>query len=156
MVAVLARQRAEEIALAVRGVRKGFKSLEVVGGIDLAVAPGEFVAIVGPSGCGKSTLMKLLAGFEHPDSGSVAIDGVAVTRPTPNAIVISANASAQNVSSDSGDTRVNERLRPGPNDRGVGAVERASRRGGHRARRGSPPFFQARWGWGALERRGLR
>jgi ABC-type nitrate/sulfonate/bicarbonate transport system ATPase subunit len=79
--------------LAVDGIRKGFKALQVVGGIDLAVAPGEFVAIVGPSGCGKSTLMKLLAGFELPDSGSVAIDGVPVTRPTPNAIVISQHGS---------------------------------------------------------------
>ena len=77
----------------VSGVRKQFRSLPVVDGIDLAVAPGEFVAIVGPSGCGKSTLMKLLAGFEHPDSGSVAIDGQAVTRPTPNAIVISQHGS---------------------------------------------------------------
>jgi ABC-type nitrate/sulfonate/bicarbonate transport system ATPase subunit len=77
----------------VSGIRKGFKSLQVVGGIDLAVAPGEFVAIVGPSGCGKSTLMKLLAGFEHPDSGTVAIDGVKVERPTPNAIVISQHGS---------------------------------------------------------------
>jgi ABC-type nitrate/sulfonate/bicarbonate transport system ATPase subunit len=77
----------------IRGLRKSFKALEVVGGIDLAVAPGEFVAIVGPSGCGKSTLMKLLAGFEHPDSGAVAIDGVKVQRPSPNAIVISQHGS---------------------------------------------------------------
>ncbi|MGH8852817.1 MAG: ABC transporter ATP-binding protein [Telluria sp.] len=77
----------------VTGARKRFRSLPVVDGIDLAIAPGEFVAIVGPSGCGKSTLMKLLAGFEHPDSGSVAIDGLPVTRPTPNAIVISQHGS---------------------------------------------------------------
>ncbi|MCC2957220.1 ABC transporter ATP-binding protein [Massilia sp. IC2-477] len=77
----------------IRALRKTFKSLPVVDGIDLAVAPGEFVAIVGPSGCGKSTLMKLLAGFEHPDSGAVAIDGVPVTKPSPNAIVISQHGS---------------------------------------------------------------
>jgi len=77
----------------IRALRKGFKQLQVVGGIDLAVAPGEFVAIVGPSGCGKSTLMKLLAGFERPDSGQVAIDGVPVERPSPNAIVISQHGS---------------------------------------------------------------
>ncbi len=79
--------------VAIRAIRKGFKSLQVIDGIDLAVAPGEFVAIVGPSGCGKSTLMKLLAGFEHPDSGAVEIDGVKVDRPTPNAIVISQHGS---------------------------------------------------------------
>jgi ABC-type nitrate/sulfonate/bicarbonate transport system ATPase subunit len=79
--------------LAVRAIRKGFKSLQVIGGIDLAVAPGEFVAIVGPSGCGKSTLMKLLAGFEQPDSGAVEIDGLPVAGPSPNAIVISQQGS---------------------------------------------------------------
>ena len=79
--------------VAIRAIRKGFKSLQVIDGIDLAVAPGEFVAIVGPSGCGKSTLMKLLAGFEQPDSGAVMIDGVPVSRPTPNAIVISQHGS---------------------------------------------------------------
>lgn len=79
--------------IGIRGLRKSFKALEVVGGIDLAVAPGEFVAIVGPSGCGKSTLMKLLAGFERPDSGAVSIDGVPVTKPSPNAIVISQHGS---------------------------------------------------------------
>jgi len=79
--------------IAIKDLRKGFRSLPVVGGIDLDVAPGEFVAIVGPSGCGKSTLMKLLAGFEQPDSGHVAIDGVPVRRPSPNAIVISQQGS---------------------------------------------------------------
>jgi ABC-type nitrate/sulfonate/bicarbonate transport system ATPase subunit len=79
--------------IAIKGLRKGFRALQVIDGIDLEVAPGEFVAIVGPSGCGKSTLMKLLAGFERPDSGAVAIDGVPVTRPSPNAIVISQHGS---------------------------------------------------------------
>lgn len=79
--------------IAIRSLRKGFKALQVVGGIDLDVAPGEFIAIVGPSGCGKSTLMKLLSGFEHPDGGSVSIDGVPVTKPSPNAIVISQHGS---------------------------------------------------------------
>ncbi|CAN7229529.1 ABC transporter ATP-binding protein [Massilia sp. LjRoot122] len=82
-----------ESKIAIRALRKGFKSLQVVDGIDLDVAPGEFIAIVGPSGCGKSTLMKLLSGFEHPDSGVVAIDGLKVTRPSPNAIVISQHGS---------------------------------------------------------------
>jgi len=79
--------------IAIKGLRKGFRALQVIDGIDLEVAPGEFVAIVGPSGCGKSTLMKLLAGFERPDGGAVAIDGVPVTRPSPNAIVISQHGS---------------------------------------------------------------
>ncbi len=46
-----------------------------VRGVDLALAPGEFVALSGPSGCGKSTLLHLIAGFERPDRGTIEIDG---------------------------------------------------------------------------------
>lgn len=48
----------------------------VLKGVSLAVAPGEFVAILGPSGCGKSTLLNLIAGLEEPTSGTIAIQGV--------------------------------------------------------------------------------
>jgi NHLM bacteriocin system ABC transporter peptidase/ATP-binding protein/NHLM bacteriocin system ABC transporter ATP-binding protein len=54
------------------GQEKGAKTLDDV---SLQVRPGEFVAIVGPSGSGKSTMMRLLLGFESPDSGSVTYDG---------------------------------------------------------------------------------
>lgn len=47
----------------------------VLGGIDLDVAPGEFVSFVGPSGCGKSTLLRLAAGLRPPTSGQVLVDG---------------------------------------------------------------------------------
>ncbi|HEY5800845.1 MAG TPA: ABC transporter ATP-binding protein [Burkholderiaceae bacterium] len=77
----------------IKGVRKQFKALPVVDGVDLQIAAGEFVAIVGPSGCGKSTLMKMLAGFERPDQGSIRIDGREVTGPSPEAIVISQHGS---------------------------------------------------------------
>jgi sulfonate transport system ATP-binding protein len=49
--------------------------LPVLGGVDLTLAPGEFVAVVGRSGCGKSTLLRLAAGLEVPDAGEVRIDG---------------------------------------------------------------------------------
>jgi ABC-type nitrate/sulfonate/bicarbonate transport system ATPase subunit len=79
--------------ISVNRIRKNFNALPVVDGVDFSIADGEFVAIVGPSGCGKSTLMKIVAGFEQPDEGSVAIDGRAVTRPSPKGIVISQHGS---------------------------------------------------------------
>ncbi|MGE5235487.1 MAG: ABC transporter ATP-binding protein [Acidobacteriota bacterium] len=58
-----------------RGVRRVFESgVAALGGIDLAVRPGEFVTIVGPSGCGKSTLLRLVAGLESPQGGEVWVD----------------------------------------------------------------------------------
>lgn len=56
-------------------LRKSFKTVEVLRGIDLEVTPGEFVAIVGRSGCGKSTMLRLIAGLTAPTSGGVFLDG---------------------------------------------------------------------------------
>ncbi len=64
------------IALHVQQVVKRYDGREVLHGIDLDVAPGEFVAIVGRSGCGKSTLLRLVAGLESADSGAVTLDRV--------------------------------------------------------------------------------
>ncbi|MBI3434676.1 MAG: ABC transporter ATP-binding protein [Proteobacteria bacterium] len=50
-------------------------------GLSVAVAEGEFAAVVGPSGCGKSTLMKLATGLQFPFAGTVRVDGEPVTRP---------------------------------------------------------------------------
>jgi multiple sugar transport system ATP-binding protein len=58
-----------------RDVRKSFDTVDVIRGVDLTVADGEFVVFVGPSGCGKSTLLRLIAGLETITSGDVLIDG---------------------------------------------------------------------------------
>lgn len=57
----------------VSGVDKSFADTSVLRGIDLAVEPGESLALLGPSGCGKTTLLRLIAGLERPDAGSVVI-----------------------------------------------------------------------------------
>jgi ABC-type nitrate/sulfonate/bicarbonate transport system ATPase subunit len=83
--------------IAVRSVRKAFSSatgvLPVIDDVSLEVGDGEFVAIVGPSGCGKSTLMNIVAGFEAPDAGTVAIDGTPQRGPSAKGIVISQHGS---------------------------------------------------------------
>jgi NitT/TauT family transport system ATP-binding protein len=52
-----------------------------VEGLDLAVAPHEFLCVVGPSGCGKSTLLSAIAGFLRPTAGTITVDGKAITGP---------------------------------------------------------------------------
>jgi NitT/TauT family transport system ATP-binding protein/sulfonate transport system ATP-binding protein len=75
------------IAVDVVGVSHAFDlggaRLPVLEDIDLALAAGEFVALLGPSGCGKSTLLRLIAGLERPSSGRIAADGREIERPDP-------------------------------------------------------------------------
>ena len=66
-----------------RNVRKSYGSLEVIHGIDMQIADGEFVVIVGPSGCGKSTLLRMVAGLEAITSGEIAIGGRVVNDLEP-------------------------------------------------------------------------
>jgi sn-glycerol 3-phosphate transport system ATP-binding protein len=55
------------------GVRKKYGQLEVIHGVDLQIADGEFVVLVGPSGCGKSTLLRMIAGLEAISAGAISI-----------------------------------------------------------------------------------
>ncbi|MEK8046635.1 ATP-binding cassette domain-containing protein [Ideonella margarita] len=59
----------------VQGLHKAYGQRSVLADVDLALAPGEFVAIVGRSGCGKSTLLRHVAGLERADRGALLLDG---------------------------------------------------------------------------------
>ena len=67
-----------------RDVSKRFGRFTAVDGVSFDVAPGSFFSILGPSGCGKTTLMRMIAGFERPSSGDIAIKGRSVLRVPPN------------------------------------------------------------------------
>ncbi len=57
----------------IRGVYKKFGAVEVIHGVDIPIADGEFVILVGPSGCGKSTLLRMIAGLEDVTGGEIRI-----------------------------------------------------------------------------------
>src|SRR4029453_5455026 len=69
--------------LELTGLVKRYGANQVVHGIDLAVADGEFVVFVGPSGSGKSTTLRMIAGLEDIDQGSISIGGRIVNRLPP-------------------------------------------------------------------------
>jgi ABC-type nitrate/sulfonate/bicarbonate transport system ATPase subunit len=65
----------QDIGVALRGVRRSFRELTALEGLELDLRPREVLAVVGPSGCGKSTLLELVAGLQQPDAGSVVAAG---------------------------------------------------------------------------------
>jgi len=67
----------------VAGLSKAWGSVDVISGIDLSIAGGEFFTLLGPSGCGKTTTLMMLAGFVEPSAGEVWIDGRQVTHDPP-------------------------------------------------------------------------
>ncbi|MFZ5673116.1 MAG: ABC transporter ATP-binding protein [Pseudomonadota bacterium] len=70
-------------SVVIRNIRKAFGQVEVIKGISLDIAEGEFVALVGPSGCGKSTLLRMIAGLEAVSDGEIRIGGRVVNDIEP-------------------------------------------------------------------------
>ena len=72
-------------AIRVRGLRRTFGSVVAVDSVDLDVIDGEFLTLLGPSGSGKTTVLRMIAGFERPDAGTIELAGVDVTNAPPYA-----------------------------------------------------------------------
>lgn len=71
--------------VAVVGARKAFGDVVAVDGVDLEVAAGQFFTLLGPSGSGKTTMLRLIAGFERPDGGTIRLGGEEITHRPPYA-----------------------------------------------------------------------
>lgn len=71
-----------EIAIRCSGLSKAFGNVQAVSDFDLTVERGQIIAVLGPSGCGKTTALRLVAGFETPDAGTIEIDGRTVATPS--------------------------------------------------------------------------
>jgi putative spermidine/putrescine transport system ATP-binding protein len=73
----------EPTAVRLTGLRKQFGDVVAVDGVDLAIANGEFFAMLGPSGSGKTTILRMIAGFELPTSGTIELAGQDMARRAP-------------------------------------------------------------------------
>jgi len=71
-------------AIRLENIEKWFGDAQVIRGVDLDIADGEFTVFVGPSGCGKSTLLRMIAGLEDVSRGRIFIDGDDVTDKIPS------------------------------------------------------------------------
>jgi len=72
-----------KIALVLKDICKNFGNVTAVKNFRLDVKDGEFISLLGPSGCGKTTLLRIVAGFEIPDSGEVLLDGKSILQLPP-------------------------------------------------------------------------
>ncbi|MBQ4062112.1 MAG: ABC transporter ATP-binding protein [Christensenellaceae bacterium] len=68
-------RNAEEQLISIKNVSKSFDGQEVLSNINLTIRRNEFITLLGPSGCGKTTLLRMIAGFEMPDSGEILFEG---------------------------------------------------------------------------------
>jgi spermidine/putrescine transport system ATP-binding protein len=70
--------------LNLKNIHKNYQGEEIIKNVNFSVNNGEFVAILGPSGCGKTTILRLIGGFEKPDSGSIFINNLEVNNISPS------------------------------------------------------------------------
>ena len=66
--------------LEIKNITRRFGSFEAVKDVSFDVGAGEFFTLLGPSGCGKTTILRMIAGFDLPDEGSIVLDGVDLRR----------------------------------------------------------------------------
>ena len=69
--------------VSIRALKRSFGDVRAVDGVDLDIREGEFLTLLGPSGSGKTTVLRMIAGFEKPDSGSITLAGKDVSQLPP-------------------------------------------------------------------------
>ncbi len=74
----------EDVILELQNVSKSFDDKKIIENLDLSIGRNEFITLLGPSGCGKSTTLRIIGGFEKPDTGRVVFDGVDITELAPD------------------------------------------------------------------------
>ena len=73
----------KQTLLSLSNLTKQFDGKKVLDSLDLDIFDGEFITLLGPSGCGKTTLLRMMAGFEHPDDGTIALGDQDLTHTPP-------------------------------------------------------------------------
>ena len=71
------------VIVSIRGLARSFGEVKAVANVDLDIFEGEFITLLGPSGSGKTTVLRMIAGFEKPDAGSILLDGKDVSQLPP-------------------------------------------------------------------------